>query len=931
MSTIAGRYFVDKNVNSLEGSGDIGVSNTTVQLFQGSKLVATTRTDGNGYYKFSGVEQGYHYVKFAQSGYGSKFSKTGVGRNDGIDSDVWKTDGSGAGVSGSFYVGRSAFVNNVDAGVIPSSSTATYSNSGNSGSSGNGSIKGRYFFDKNNSDKEDGGDTGVSSSTVSLMKGDSVVATTKTDGNGNYEFKNIADGGYTIQFAGLNGHKFARPGVGSSESYDSDVWKTNGDGSGPSSYIVIRGGNTVSNVDAGAQATSSVASPKPTPVSDSGNGALQGRYFFDKNNSNQEDGGDTGMSNATVRLIQSGEVVATTKTDGNGNYKFSNLSDGWYGVEFDSVSSSYKFARSNSGNNDYVDSDVWRTSNNDGQTASFQVRNGNTVSNVDGGVQLKATPTSTPEPTPAQKTAAGSLEGRYFQDKNNSNTENGGDTGVSNATVRLVQSGEVVATTKTDGNGKYKFSGLEDGWYGVEFASVSSAYKFASTNSGGNDSIDSDVWKTSGGWGSTGHYEVKNGSKVYHVDAGIQAANSAPPTPVPVVENEGSIAGRYFFDRDKDAVEDGGDTGVSGATVRLTESGKVVATTKTDGNGNYKFSGLDDGGYKVEFKLLSSAYEFTRANSGGNDSIDSDVWTTNNGWGEASYHNVSGGKDFTNTDAGIVQKSAAPAPTPTPTPTPTPAPTPTPTPTPVPSVDDDLSILFVGNSYTYYAPNGNKSQSPEGHFVSLLKAAGYDVSYDSAFVGGASLKKLWDTTNAQSMIKSGDYDMVILQGYNKNMDSSSGLAEFRNYADKFTDLADANGADSAFYGIWAGDWQISASGDTWGAGAHNIYKGAASANGSAYAPNGMAMAKAHEILTDRYGDNGQKAEELLTVDAIHAHSTGAYLAANVLFETLMPGDAPSNSSYNPGGVSNSDANLMQQIADDIVSQYAITASSDWFA
>lgn len=921
MSTIAGRYYVDKNVNNLEDSGDTGVSYTTVQLFQGTKLVASTKTDGNGYYKFSGVEQGYHYVKFAPSNYGSKFSKTGVGRNDGIDSDVWKTDGSGAGVSGSFYVGRNAFVNNVDAGVVQSNNNSTSNDQGSGSSSGSGSIKGRYFYDKNKSDKEDSGDSGVANATIKLLKGNTVVATTKTDGNGNYDFDNIADGGYTIQFAGVNGHKFSRTNVGNNDSVDSDVWRTNGDGSGPSSYIVIRGGNSVSNVDAGAQSTSSVSSPTPTPVTESGSGTLQGRYFFDKNNSNQEDSGDTGMSNATVRLIQSGEVVATTKTDGNGNYKFGSLADGWYSVEFDSVSSSYKFARGNSGGNDNIDSDVWRTSNGDGQTASFQIKNGNTVSNVDGGVQSSSTVAPTPPSTPVQQTTGGSLEGRYFFDKNNSNTENGGDTGVSNATVRLVKSGQVVATTKTDGNGNYKFTGIEDGWYGVEFANLSSAYKYANTNSGGNDSVDSDVWKDAGGWGSTGNYQINNGSKVYNVDAGIQTAASTPSTPAPVTESKGSIAGRYFFDQDKDGKEDGGEKGVDGATVRLTKSGQVVATTKTDGNGNYKFSNLDDDGYKVEFKLLSSSYEFTRANSGGNDSIDSDVWATNNGWGEASYHNLSGGKDITNTDAGIVQKSAAPSPTPTPTPTPTPS----------PSVDDDLSILFVGNSYTYYAPNGNKSQSPEGHFVSLLKAAGYDVSYDSAFVGGASLKKLWDSTNAQNMIKSGDYDMVILQGYNKNMDSSSGVAEFRNYADKFTDLADANGADSAFYGIWAGDWQISASGDTWGPGAHNIYKGAASSNGSAYAPNGMAMAEAHEILTDRYGDNGQKAEELLTVDAIHAHSTGAYLAANVLFETLMPGDAPGNSKYNPGGVSNSDADLMQQIADDIVAQHAVSASSDWFA
>jgi len=372
------------------------------------------------------------------------------------------------------------------------------------------------------------------------------------------------------------------------------------------------------------------------------------------------------VSGATVRLMQSGKVIATTKTNGNGDYSFDNLPDGWYGVEFDLISSAYKFTRGNA-TSDTVDSDVWTTSNNDGRTTSFQVKNGSTVSNVDAGLLSKTSVEPVPTPVPAK--SAGSLEGRYFWDRDGSDTENGGDSGLSGAQVRLLQNGKVVATSKTDGNGKYKFSDLDDGWYAVQFAKPGGSNDFARTNAGGNDANDSDVWKDSGGFGLTGNYEVKNGSSVSNVDAGIKSKQTTPtPEPVEVVVKNGAIAGRFFYDEDSDGIEDSSDSAVSGATVRLTQSGRTVTTTKTDGNGNYKFSGLEDGGYRVEFQLPSSSYEFTRTNTGGNDSIDSDVWKTSGNWGEADYRDVSGGKSFYNTDAGIVVKNA---PTPDPTPTPT--------------------------------------------------------------------------------------------------------------------------------------------------------------------------------------------------------------------------------------------------------------------
>ncbi|MCO4822957.1 MAG: hypothetical protein KC469_12865, partial [Flavobacteriaceae bacterium] len=77
-------------------------------------------------------------------------------------------------------------------------------------------------------------------------------------------------------------------------------------------------------------------------------------------------------------------------------------------------------------------------------------------------------------------------------------------------------------------------------------------------------------------------------------------------------------------------------------------------------------------------------------------------------------------------------------------------------------MDDSLKILFIGNSYTYY------NSSPE-----LLKAlikekfSNKKVEIQLISNGGMTLKRHWEEGTAVEVIKSNEWDYVILQEQSK--------------------------------------------------------------------------------------------------------------------------------------------------------------------
>ncbi|MGF1986240.1 SdrD B-like domain-containing protein, partial [Staphylococcus aureus] len=153
--------------------------------------------------------------------------------------------------------------------------------------------------------------------------------------------------------------------------------------------------------------------------------------------------------------------------------------------------------------------------------------------------------------------------------------------GISGVTVTLKnENGEVLQTTKTDKDGKYQFTGLENGTYKVEFETPS-GYTPTQVGSGTDEGIDSN------GTSTTGVIKDKDNDTI---DSGFYK-----PTY--------NLGDYVWEDTNKDGIQDANEPGIKDVKVTLKDStGKVIGTTTTDASGKYKFTDLDNGNYTVEFE-----------------------------------------------------------------------------------------------------------------------------------------------------------------------------------------------------------------------------------------------------------------------------------------------------------------------------------------
>jgi hypothetical protein len=657
LASIGNKVWLDEGAgggtakNGIQDGTEPGVAGVTVTLYQNGSdglpgtaddiVVGNTITDAYGNYLFSNLPPSTNAATSYNVGFtlppNHQFTTQTNTQVTGTSDATNTTNASGGstaangsdanattGRTGSFWLAPSENETGADAGLI--FNTPPILNS----------LGDKVWLDLDMNGLQNGTEPGVAGVTVTLYDatGNTVIATTVTDANGNYIFDKLpANTNYVVGFTLPAGMQFTMadasgsgaPGSGTDGNDDSDVNISTG-----KTAVVNSGapGTHITNVDAGI-----VTQPNNTA-------SLGDRVWNDINNNGTQDAGEPGIPGVTVNLYQdaNGDGVltgaeltpyGTTVTDAFGNYIFNGLPvtggpvDGnkWQ-VEFVQPSgySNTAVPNNNSGN-DATDSDI--IDNATDRTGFIRLVNNERNMSVDAGF--------------VQTSPAGSLllGDKVWKDIDGDGQQDANEPGVAGVTVKLYQNGSdglpgtaddvFVGTTTTDINGNYLFTNLAASTgastnYNVEFSNLPAGFVFTSQDAGA-DATDSDA--NSSGRTSSINLTADN----LTIDAGIKQG---------VPSGLASLGNKVWYDLNNNGIQDNGELGVSGVTATLKDgsgndidsdpmtAGVQPTVTVTNALGEYMFTNLPAGSYQVVFSNMPNGYSISNANQGSDDAADSD-------------------------------------------------------------------------------------------------------------------------------------------------------------------------------------------------------------------------------------------------------------------------------------------------------------------
>ena len=414
--TVSGTVFHDDNLDCIHDGTEEGIEGVTIELQEFNAdtgeyvTVASTQTDANGDYIFGedlGLLPGeYRLVELQPEGF------LDVGAVAGSEGGVVQDDADGnQNIIGDINIelGGTDSVNNNFKEITP------------------GSISGFVSLGEPGQPKlssDDPNFQGVEGATIQLLNEDGdIIATTQTDASGRYEFGDLPPGTYSIvevQPEGLlDGPEAAgfvdgqQQGIVGSDRFDNIV------------------------LGAGSEAVEfNFCEHEPA--------SIKGTVYHDRNNNGRQDPGEEGIEGVVIELFDSdGNLVRTTTTDENGDYCFDDIPGGEYTI-LETQPEDFIDGQESVGS-------LGGTTSPDGFTVV--VNGGDEGVNYDFG-----------ELQPA------SISGFVHGDNNEDGIFDtaAGEEGLANVTLDLLDAnGAVIATTVTDENGFYEFTGLEPGTYSV--------------------------------------------------------------------------------------------------------------------------------------------------------------------------------------------------------------------------------------------------------------------------------------------------------------------------------------------------------------------------------------------------------------------------------------------------------------------------------
>jgi uncharacterized repeat protein (TIGR01451 family) len=206
---------------------------------------------------------------------------------------------------------------------------------------------------------------------------------------------------------------------------------------------------------------------------------------------------------------------------------------------------------------------------------------------------------------------------RVWLDEDGNGLQDAGEAGIPNVRVFLDTNNDGIydageTFTYTDADGGYLFKNLAPASYNVAVDATSLPAGLANATYDENDGTVTPNGRTP--------VTVTSGQEYVTADFGY---NAAPSANVNGNTSTGAIGNRLWIDADGDGVQDPGEPGMGGVTVRLLTdnngdgvyggAGDNPATsTTTDAAGNYLFAGLAAGGYIVEVNNGIAPTDYTQ-------------------------------------------------------------------------------------------------------------------------------------------------------------------------------------------------------------------------------------------------------------------------------------------------------------------------------
>jgi serine-aspartate repeat-containing protein C/D/E len=381
--------------------------------------------------------------------------------------------------------------------------------------------------------------TPLSGVEIELQTEDGVtVSRTTTGGDGGYTFDGVPIGVYRIV-------EFTPNGLINGSAH-------NGRLDDLPSGVALDGGSiqSITMTPAGVGVEYNFCEAAPASIS--------GYVYQDQSNDGVRDAGESAISGVQVDLVDAdGQLVATAQTDVDGRYNFVDVAPGEYTIVESQPADFF-----------------------DGLDSIGNIR-GQTTGQIaaDDALRVSLRQGDIGQEYNFGELAAASLFGIVHVDLDGDCWFDSTELGIEGVQVELYDdSGELIATATTDSSGTYRFTNLTAGSYTVrEVQPGEWIHRGQRAGSGGGDAgVADEISSISVGWGEQ-----------------LTDYNFCELEPA-------SVSGVLFVDGNGDCDSHASQQVLPGVTIELRDKGgRLIASTTTDANGQYRFDHLEPGEYEI--------------------------------------------------------------------------------------------------------------------------------------------------------------------------------------------------------------------------------------------------------------------------------------------------------------------------------------------